>query len=101
MFFNSLGGAISISIAQNLFSNALTSELVEYAPGVNPATVIAAGATHVREVVSAAQLPGALKAYDGAITRTFILPIATSGLAFIISGFVSSFPLHPNREPRY
>ena len=93
MFFNSLGGAISIPIAQNLFSNALRTELVKYAPGVNPATVIAAGATHIREVVPLAQLPGTLVAYDGAITRTFILPIATAGLAFVVSGFVS-FILH-------
>ena len=96
MFFNSLGGAISISIAQNIFSNSLEKELVKYAPGVNPATVIAAGATHFREVISKTQLPGTLVAYNMAITRTYILPIATAGLAFVISLFVS-FILHPIR----
>ena len=89
VFFNTLGGVISIPIAQNLFSNALGTELVKYAPGVNPATVIAAGATHIREVVPPAQLPGTLVAYNRAVTRTFILPIAVAGLGFVVSCFVS------------
>ncbi|CAD0107304.1 unnamed protein product [Aureobasidium uvarum] len=88
IFFNSLGGAISISIAQNIFANTLVKDIIRNAPGVNPAAVIAAGATHVRDVVSGAQLPGVLQAYSHAVTSAFVLPIATSGLAFVISLFV-------------
>ena len=85
IFFNSLGGALAISIAQNIFSNSLIQEIPIYAPTVNPQVVIAAGAAHVKEVVSKAQLPGVLLAYDVAVTRAFILSIATSGIAFLIS----------------
>ena len=85
IFFNSLGGALSISVAQNIFSNSLIQEIPVYAPGVNPQVVIAAGASHIREVVSKAQLPGVLLAYDVAITRAYILSIATAGLAFLFS----------------
>ncbi|KAI4819857.1 putative major facilitator superfamily transporter [Aureobasidium sp. EXF-8845] len=88
IFFNSLGGAISISIAQNIFANTLVKDIIKNAPGVNPAAVISAGATHVREVVSAAELPGVLAAYSNAVTTAFIVPIATSGLAFIVSLFI-------------
>ncbi|KEQ72136.1 putative major facilitator superfamily transporter [Aureobasidium namibiae CBS 147.97] len=88
IFFNSLGGAISISIAQNIFANTLVKDIIKDAPGVNPAAVISAGATHVRDVVSAAQLPGVLTAYSNAVTTAFIVPIVTSGLAFVVSLFI-------------
>lgn len=85
IFFNTLGGSISISIAQNIFSNTLVKQLPIQAPTVNLRTIIAAGATHVREVVTPAQLPGVLLAYNQAVTSTFILPIAVGGLAALSS----------------
>jgi len=88
MFFNSLGRAISVSIAQNIFSNSLPRELVKHAPGVDHTTVINAGATRLRKVVSADQLPGVLEAYSLALDQTFILPIAAAGSALLVSLFV-------------
>ncbi|KAL8830989.1 MAG: hypothetical protein Q9191_001117 [Dirinaria sp. TL-2023a] len=88
IFFNSLGGSISISIAQNIFSNTLVKQLPIQAPGVNPAVIIGAGATHVREVTPPEKLGGVLQAYDMAVTRALILPIAVGGLAFIASLFM-------------
>jgi hypothetical protein len=85
IFFNTLGGAISISIAQNIFSNTLIKEIPQYTTGVNPAKIIAAGATHIREVTPKSQLAGVLTAYNIAVTRSFILPIACAGLAFLCS----------------
>ena len=85
IFFNTLGGAISISIAQNIFSNSLIKEIPKRAPGVNPATIIAAGATHVRQVTPADQLTGVIDAYNIAVTRTFVLSIACAAMAFLFS----------------
>ena len=85
IFFNTLGGALSISIAQNIFSNTLVKKIPIYAPTVDPAKVVAAGATHVRDVVTKAQLPGVLLAYNKAVTSSFALAIATSGVAFLLS----------------
>lgn len=85
MFFNSLGGAISISIAQNIFVNSLSKEIPKYAPQVNPQLVIKAGATFVRQVVSPQYLPGVLVAYTNAICNAFIVAIATGALAFFAS----------------
>jgi hypothetical protein len=81
IFFNSLGGAISISIAQNIFSNTLIKEIPIYAPNADPAVIIGAGATNIRAVTSTADLPGVLEAYNVAVTSSFILPIACAGLA--------------------
>ncbi|MCJ1418886.1 hypothetical protein MMC32_005237 [Xylographa parallela] len=88
IFFNSLGGALAISVAQNIFSNTLLQQLVKLAPSLNPATIIAAGATHVADVTPPAQLPAVLQAYDIAVTRTYILSIATGCIAFICSLFM-------------
>ena len=85
IFFNSLGGAISISIAQNIFSNTLIKEIPKHAPGVKAATVIQAGATHIRDVVTPAQLPGVLEAYNIAVTNAYILGIVCAGIAFLCS----------------
>ncbi|MCJ1478647.1 hypothetical protein MMC13_007328 [Lambiella insularis] len=88
IFFNSLGGALAVSIAQNIFSNTLTQEIVRLAPTVNPAMIIAAGATHVAEVTPPAQLSAVLEAYDIAVTRTYTLSIAAACIAFICSLFM-------------
>jgi hypothetical protein len=85
IFFNSLGGAISISIAQNIFSNTLVKEIPKLVPGLDPYVVINAGATHVREAVTKEQLKGTLEAYNKALTTAFILPIAVGGIAFLTS----------------
>jgi hypothetical protein len=85
MFFNSLGGAVAISIAQNIFVNSLARELPKYAPGLDPQVVIKAGATYVRNVVPKELLAGVLEAYTNAIVSAFLLAIATGGLAVLVS----------------
>jgi len=85
MFFNSLGGAIAISIAQNIFINSLAKEIPKYAPAVDPRIVINAGATYVRHVVPIEYLSGVLVAYTTAITTAMILSVATGALACLVS----------------
>lgn len=85
IFFNSLGGALAISVAQNIFSNALRTEIPKYAPNVDPQTIIAAGATYIRKVTPPEALPGVLEAYNSALTQAYILSIATAGIAFCCS----------------
>ena len=85
IFFNSLGGAISISIAQNIFSNSLVREIPKFAPGVDPSVIVAAGATRIREVVQPELLEGVLRAYNEALSSSYVLGIACAGLAFLSS----------------
>jgi hypothetical protein len=84
-FFNSLGGAVSLAIAQNVFINGLTKNVPKYAPEVDPRVVIGAGATFVRQVVPAESLPGVLEAYTKAITGAFLISIVVGGVAFAAS----------------
>ncbi|TEY56427.1 hypothetical protein BOTCAL_0225g00070 [Botryotinia calthae] len=88
IFFNSLGGAISISIAQNVFSNGLVKYVPQYAPEVSPAVIYAAGATHLRDVISPADLVGVLVAYCKALDEAFVLAIAVGAIATICACFV-------------
>ena len=83
IFFNSLGGAISISVAQNIFSNGLTTNVPKYAPQVSVYDVIHAGATRLREVIGAGSLPGVLLAYMVALQQTFVIPIVVGGIATV------------------
>lgn len=85
MFFNSLGGAISLSIAQNVFINGLIREVPRFAPGLDPRLVIGAGQTHLRSVVPSAFLEGVLVAYMRSIAGTFVISIAAGGIAVLVS----------------
>ncbi|KAK1145826.1 hypothetical protein N8T08_003772 [Aspergillus melleus] len=85
MFLQTLGGAIFVSVAQNVFSNQLRSGLVSLAPNVDSEKVIAAGATMLREAVDKADLPGVLQAYNDAITQTFYISVATAAIAFFVA----------------
>jgi hypothetical protein len=88
IFFNSLGGAISISIAQNIFSNGLIQNVPKYAPGIDPAAVISAGSTHLRTAIPAALLAGVLKAYMISLNHAFVLAIVVGGIATFLACFV-------------
>ncbi|MCJ1390773.1 hypothetical protein MMC18_003634 [Xylographa bjoerkii] len=83
VFFQFLGGAVLLAIAQNIFNTHLRSELLLRAPTLDPETVIKAGAGAVREIVSGSQLGPVLEAYDIAITDTFYVPAAGGAAAFV------------------
>ncbi|RVX66413.1 hypothetical protein B0A52_09643 [Exophiala mesophila] len=85
IFFNSLGGAVSISIAQNIFSNTLIKEIPRHTTGVDPWTIVMAGATNVKAVTPPSELAGVLLSYNIAVTTAFILSIACGGIAFVLS----------------
>jgi len=88
MFFNTLGGAISVSISENIFANSLVQEVPKFTTGVDPHTIISTGATQIRQVVTADQLQGVLHAYADALDKVYILPYAVAGAAFFVGFFV-------------
>ncbi|TVY44502.1 Efflux pump [Lachnellula subtilissima] len=51
IFFNSLGGAISISVAEAVFSNGLYKNIPKYAPDIPVSVVVTAGASSLRKAV--------------------------------------------------
>lgn len=87
VFFKSLGGAVGISVAQTIFSDVLFSRLQQI-PGLNAAAVVDAGAADVsvtKGVVPAALVDKVKIAYSDAISRAFIVPIAVTALAVVLT----------------
>lgn len=83
MFCQFFGGTLFLSFSQTAFTASLTNSIPKYAPGINPSVVIQAGATGYRTVVSAADLPGVVKAYSVAIDNTFYVATGLSAAVFI------------------
>ncbi|KAH7140952.1 major facilitator superfamily domain-containing protein [Dactylonectria macrodidyma] len=84
MFFQMLGGALFVSVAQNLFTNRLVSNLMELSiAGLEPEAVVNAGATAVRSMVDPEMLPQVLVAYNDALVKTFQLGLILSCLSVL------------------
>jgi hypothetical protein len=80
VFSQVLSGAVFISIAQSVFENRLVANVLKMAPMLDPALVVQAGPTRLRESFPR-NLDIVLQAYNGAITQTFYLAVATSALS--------------------
>jgi hypothetical protein len=86
-FAQTFGGAIFVSVAQNVFTNQLIKNL-ERLPAVDPKLVLNTGATELQNSVSADLLPFVLVAYNGAVTHTWYVAVALSSLALIGAVFI-------------
>jgi MFS transporter, DHA2 family, glioxin efflux transporter len=85
LFFQTIGGSLFISAGQAAFVNRLVSRVSVTAPGVKPALVVATGATDLRKVFSAHDLPGILIAYLDGLRVAFAITIATACLSFVLA----------------
>jgi hypothetical protein len=85
MFFQTAGGALSVSAAQAAFSNEMIKSLLQNVPTVNPAQVIAVGAIDIRKHFGSEELPGIIQAYMDGLKVIFIFIIAMSGAATVAS----------------
>ncbi|KAL4778866.1 putative MFS transporter [Aspergillus varians] len=83
IFTQFLGGAIILSAAQTIFSNALRDLLSESLAPVDVERVLLAGARSVRDVVSGEDLAMVLEDYSTAINRIFYMGIALGGASFV------------------
>jgi MFS family permease len=75
MFSQNLGGAVFISVGNNIFDTQLAKNLAKIS-GINVGSVIATGATELRNMVPASLLPQVLVAYNNALRATFYLVTA-------------------------
>jgi hypothetical protein len=83
IFAQTLGGALFISIAQNVFSNKLASGLASSVPGLDPSIVLKTGATNLKDVVPDQYYHAVLVAYNAALTHTYYVAVAMSTLSII------------------
>ncbi len=82
VFMQTLGGALFVSVAQNVFANGLVENIAKYVPQIpEPAYILAIGATSVKnpDFIAPEILPGVIQAYNDALTKTFIIFTALSG----------------------
>lgn len=87
MFSQTLGGAVFISVAQNVFTNELLANIEQVVPGLNPEIVLATGATSLKNVIPKQFLPQVQVAYNDAIMDTFYVAVATSVLSMVAAVF--------------
>ena len=85
--FQTIGGAVFVSAGQVAYTNRLKQRIPVLVPGVSPALVVATGATELRNVFSAEQIPGIVLAYMDGLKLTFALAIALTGVTLPIALF--------------
>ena len=78
-----MGGAFSTAVRQSAFVNQLIAALPHTAPGIDPAVVIATGASELRNVFPAEVLPGIPDAYMIGLKVAFAVAIAFSGMSVL------------------
>ena len=88
LVFQTIGGSIVVSAAQTGFANRLLSSLKTNAPGVDPAKVLATGATEIRNVFAKEDVHGILLSYLDGLHVAFALAIALGGMSFLAALFV-------------
>ena len=85
--FQTIGGAVFVSAGQAAYTNRLIARIPALVPGVSPALVVATGATELRAVFSAEQIPGIVLAYMDGLKLTFALAVALTGVTLPIALF--------------
>lgn len=88
VFFQFLGGAIFLAIAENIFISELRGAIPRYAPQIDANKVVEAGAVGLMSVVTVEDLPGVILAYNDGIMAIFYLGIAGGAMALIFSFFM-------------
>ncbi|KAJ7061484.1 major facilitator superfamily domain-containing protein [Mycena amicta] len=76
IFFQTLGGAVFVSVGQNVFTNTLVQGLVKNVPGVEPSVVLNAGATSLRSAVPSESVAAVVEAYNNAFISAFYVSTA-------------------------
>jgi hypothetical protein len=85
VFMQTLGGAVFISVGQNVLASHLVGGierllLLSVDGGLDPVVIVGTGATELRGLVSAEQLPAVLEVYGEALRRVFLI---STGLASV------------------
>jgi hypothetical protein len=70
-FFQTLGGAIFVSVGENVFLDKLIARIAATVPrsSVNPGIIASTGATELRHIVPPQVLPAVLQAYNWALIK--------------------------------
>jgi len=89
VFARSLGGAIFVSVGQNIFSNHIVSGMLARVPELDPSIVLESGATDLQQTIRQATSGQAnvvahvLEIYNDAIVQTFVVALVLACVSII------------------
>jgi hypothetical protein len=86
MFFQTLGGALFISVGQNVFTNQLMKGLSAVVP--DPHFILTVGATELKDKVEQRLLPLVIQVYNDALVDVFYVSVATGAMSIVGVAFV-------------
>ncbi|KAH8815990.1 major facilitator superfamily transporter [Xylogone sp. PMI_703] len=84
VFSRCFGGAIGLSVAENIFSQALLPRLT-HIQGVDVSTILTVGISELTAAVPDSLLRLVREAFNYAIVTTFIMPIVVAGMSLCLS----------------
>lgn len=86
MFSQTLSGAMFLAVSNSVLSNGLVTEIAKRIPNIDPDTVVNAGATGIRSIVTGEDmLLLVLEAYNVAVRHVFIIAVVCGALSFLVS----------------
>ncbi|KAJ5506982.1 hypothetical protein N7453_005939 [Penicillium expansum] len=80
-FCQQLGGAIFVSVGENVFGQKLIAGLTRVIDDFDPETIVNTGATNLRSIVPAKDLPAVLFEYNAALHWVFIVGTIMAALS--------------------
>lgn len=89
--FQTASGAVFIAVAQALFTNRIIKQTATDLPELDPARVVATGATELRSVFSASRLHKFLDVYLAGLREGYLLAITCGGVALVLAMAVLVF----------
>ncbi|KAL2407944.1 MFS-type transporter VdtG [Exophiala dermatitidis] len=81
-FAQGLGGAISVSVGQNILDSQLIKKLSALG-GISPHQVVSTGATQLRDIFPKQQLPAVIEAYNDSLVIVFYAALAYACAALL------------------
>ncbi|KAJ8104562.1 hypothetical protein ONZ43_g7790 [Nemania bipapillata] len=88
-FFQSLGGAVFIAVAQTTFQNGIINYISDNVDGVDPQAIVNSGASEIRQALMQMgredALKGVLTAYTIGLRNTFYISAAAAASTFLVS----------------
>ena len=92
IFFQTLGGALFIAVAQTVFQNGIVRAAKDLVPDIDPLLLLATGATQLRDVLTKIgkqdELPQVLKVYMAGLKDAFRVSVALASAAVLTTIFV-------------
>ncbi|KAM5360084.1 hypothetical protein ACJZ2D_013995 [Fusarium nematophilum] len=85
LFFQTVGGAFLIAVAQTSFLQTMLKQMREMAPQVSQSQLVQTGATEIRHVFDENVTLLVIRSYMDGLKVAFALVIAASGVAFAVS----------------